>query len=425
VRKKKNKRTNKRRPGHGHPPNPSPKIHVKVAVADTDLRGATRLVKPALLYADRVTIYSPAASMMNAAVSLGAVTDPRHQTQLLLAMLQEVPELATRLDLRHEAVSQLNSFLATDPRQMRRLAADRGTRDQIEQLYSHLDDIQSVWQNEFPDAIDKATDKLGGDELLIAVQAGAVKVADLTGTSATEIVAASVRSATGGSAGPPIDDLVLQFLTRIVEMLNEDRTFPLLDVGSSGLVRALEAEAALAPSPHALRHGAEVKSAASFMGYLPYFPELPMDEILDLRRSLTKPLVRLRRELGRMSREFESRPIDETFEVEVEDAWRGQVAPALADIREALAEHRLLSETASIALGDPRRLMAEAGGVLATAHAEVVSLSSLLTAGLAVGVPLADVAARALHESRQGKRRARQSAFYFLHQLGEEARSRS
>lgn len=65
------------------------------------------------------------------------------------------------------------------------------------------------------------------------------------------------------------------------------------------------------------------------------------------------------------------RPIAQTFEVEVKDAWRRNVAPALADIREALAEHRLLSETASIAFGNPRRLMAEAGGVLATAHAEV------------------------------------------------------
>jgi hypothetical protein len=76
----------------------------------------------------------------------------------------------------------------------------------------------------------------------------------------------------------------------------------------------------------------------------------------------------------------------------VEDAWRTQVAPALADIREALAEHGLLSEAASIALGDPRRLLVEAGGVLAVAHGEVLSLSALLTTGLAAGLPLTDIA---------------------------------
>jgi hypothetical protein len=161
------------------------------------------------------------------------------------------------------------------------------------------------------------------------------------------------------------------------------------------------------------------------MGYLPYFPDLSMDEVLDLRKALAKPLVRFRGALARMSRDFESRPIDEEFEAEVGDAWRTQVAPALADIREALSEHGLLSEAASIALGDPRRLLVEAGGVLAAAHGDVVSLSGLITAGVAAGLPLADVAGRALLQSREAKRNARKNAFYFLHRLADEGRGRA
>lgn len=161
------------------------------------------------------------------------------------------------------------------------------------------------------------------------------------------------------------------------------------------------------------------------MGYLPYFPDLPMDEVLDLRRSLSKPLIRFRGALASLSRDFESRPIDESFDVEVEEVWRAEVSPAIADIREALAEHGLLNEAASIALGDPRRLLAEAGGVLAAAHGEVLSLSGLLTAGLATGLPLADVAGRALLHTRQARRESRKSAFYFLHRLGEESVKRA
>jgi hypothetical protein len=92
----------------------------------------------------------------------------------------------------------------------------------------------------------------------------------------------------------------------------------------------------------------------------------------------------------------------------VEDAWRTQVAPALADIREALAEHGLLSEAASIALGDPRRLLVEAGGVLAVAHGEVLSLSALLTTGLAPGLPLADIAGPGTETGSRGKARRAQ-----------------
>jgi hypothetical protein len=415
-------KSKKRRGRAGPPPtSAAPKVHVKVAVADTDLRVATRLVKPAVLYADRVTIYSPAASMMSAVAELGRVTDPRQQLLLTLEIVKEVPQLAGQLHVPDETLEQLKAFLTVDPRLVRRIGALHGARDQIDQLYDQLGGLDSIWQQQMPEAIANAKDTLGADELLVAVQAGAVKIADLGDTPTSEVIADSLRRATGVSTGTSLDDLILGFTARIVEMLGEHRTFPLLDAQSSGLVRALEKEAALAPSPHALHRGAEVASAASFMGYVPYFPDLPMDEVLDLRKSLSKPLVRFRGALSKLSREFESRPIDEAFEAEVEDTWRTQVAPALADIREALAEHGLLSEAASIALGDPRRLVVEAGGVLAAAHGEVLSLSALLTTGLAAGLPLADIAGRALQQSREAKRGARKSAFYFLHQLGEEA----
>jgi hypothetical protein len=252
-----------------------------------------------------------------------------------------------------------------------------------------------------------------------------VKVASLGGSPNSDVIADSLRRATGASTGTAVDDMILGFTARIVEMLAEPRSFPLFDAQASGLVRALEREAAATPSSHAMRRGAEVSSAASFMGYLPYFPDLPMDEVLDLKKALAKPLIRFRGVLARMSREFESRPIDQEFEAEVEDAWRTQVAPALADIREALADHGLLSEAASIAMGDPRRLLVEAGGVLAAAHGDVVSLSGLVTAGVAAGLPLADVAGRALQQRRVAKRDTRKSAFYFLHRLAEEAIGRA
>jgi hypothetical protein len=421
----KNAKRNKRRGQAGPPPNAAaPKVHVKVAVADADLRGAARLIKPALLYADRVTVYSPAASLLSAVADLGRVTDPRRQLFVTLQLARDVPQLAHELNVPDETLEQLKAFLAIDPRLVRRIGAAHGGKEQIDQLYEHLGSLGSIWQDQMPQAIDKVKETLGADELLVAVQAGAVKVADLGTTSTSQVVTDALRYATGTSARDTVDDLILGFTARIVEMLGEHRTFPLLDAQSSGLVRALEREAGVTPSPQALERGAEVTSAASFMGYLPYFPELSIDEVLDLRKSLSSPLIRFRGALAKLSREFESRSIDEGFAAEVEDVWRTQIAPALADIREALAEHGLLSEVASITLGDPRRLLAEAGGVLAAAHGEVLSLSGLLTAGLAAGLPIADVAGRALRQAQDAKRSVRTSAFYFLHRLGEEARRR-
>lgn len=53
------KRDKRRRNSGGPSGGGTPKVRVKVSVADADLDAATRLVKPALLYADSVTLYSP------------------------------------------------------------------------------------------------------------------------------------------------------------------------------------------------------------------------------------------------------------------------------------------------------------------------------------------------------------------------------
>ncbi|MCC7078649.1 MAG: hypothetical protein IT198_16135 [Acidimicrobiia bacterium] len=419
---KRSKKGKRRRRRTGPPPNTAaPKIHIKVAVAETDLRNATQLVKSAILYADRVTVYSPVASLVGAVADLGDVTAPQQQVALLLDIVRQVPSLAARLDAPADELAQLEAFLAVDPRLMRQAAAAHGGRGQIDKVYEQLQDLSSVWEDEMPEAIEKAKETVGAEELLVAVEAGAVNIADLGAMPTSEVIIDSLSRATGATPGTVLDEMILGFTARIVDMLSEPRAFPLLDAQSSGLARALERETVASPSLHAMRRGSEVASAASFMGYLPYFPALPMDEVLDLRKSLSKPLIRFRGALAKLSREFQSRPIDEAFESEVEEAWRAQVAPALADIREGLAEHGLLREAASIAQGDLRRLLTEAGGVLAAGSAEILPLSALLMAGLAASVPVADVAGRAVLRRREARTEARKNAFYFLHRLAEES----
>lgn len=419
--KSKRKKRGSQSPQHN---TPSPKVHVKVVLADSDLKRAAQLVKPALLYADRVTVYSPAASLMKAFTDLERIKDPQKQIIQMLQIVQNVPQLASELNAPPETLAMLDAFLGLDPRMVRRLSAVHGAGDQMDQIYEKLAEFGSVWTKELPEAIDNAKTTMGARELSLAVEAGAVGVADLSGTPASDLIADSLRAATGAPTDSSVDSLVLGFVARMVEILGEHRTFPLFDAQSSGLIRSLERTAGFTPSPQALRRGAEVTSAASFMGYLPYFPDLPMDEVLDLRRTLKSPLIRFRSAMTALSREFESRPIDESFDAQVDEAWRRQVAPALLEIREALSEHGLLREAASIALGDPRRLLAEAGGVLAAAHGEVVSLSGVLAASVAAALPMADVAGRALKESLGSKRAARSSAFYFLHKVAEEAERR-
>ena len=379
------------------------------------------LVKPAVLYADRVTIYSPAATMLTAVTEFAALTDPGERVASTLRIIRQVPEFAGQLDVPAETLDQIGAFLALDPRLVRMLSKSQGVGAELDAFYEKMAGMTSIWENQMPETIAKVKGLLGADELLVALEAGAVDVAELGEAQGSEMIADALRAASGARVSQSTEELVLAYTARIVEMLTEKRTFPLLDAQTSGLARSLELEAGLIIPAGVATRGAEVASAASFMGFLPAFDRMPMDEILDLRRSLRGPLLRFRSVLAKISRDFEARLTDESFDAEVEGVWRTQVAPALQEIRETLAEHGLLREAASIALGDPKRLAVEAGGVIAAARADVVALSSLWTAGLSASLPLADIAGRALQKRREGRRAARNHAFYFLHRVGERA----
>jgi hypothetical protein len=145
------------------------------------------------------------------------------------------------------------------------------------------------------------------------------------------------RAATGGPTTTV--ELVTAFVERVLEVMRARRGFPMLDAEASGLVRAFDAIGVVSPS--AVDRSTEITTAAHLMGFLPAFPHLPIDEVLGLRDEIKGPVVRFRGEVATIAKAFESRAIDEDFDIEVEDAWRMTVAPSLEDIREALAEHGL------------------------------------------------------------------------------------
>jgi hypothetical protein len=322
-------------------------------------------------------------------------------------------------------MAQLRLFLRADPRVVRLLSRKTGAAGQeIEKLYEKLGEVSAIWDEQMPDAVAKAKAAAGGGELHVAVEAGAVEIADLTGPTSSRLLTDSIRAALGSRSSESLDELMVAYVTRTAEILTAGKTFPLLDATSSDLVRAMEREASIEPSSHAVRRSSEVGAAARLMGFLPDFPDLPMDEVLDLRGQLQEPLVRFRSAMAEMTRDFSTRSFDEEFALEVEDAWRQRVEPALAEIREALAEHGLLREVASVALGDPRRILLEAGGVFAAGHGELISISEMMTAALATAVPAADIVGRAILKVRNGRRDVRSNGFYFLHHLGSEAANR-
>lgn len=396
-----------------------PLLHVKVVLAGGELSAAMPLVKPALLYADRVTVLSPVAWMLNDVTKLADVEDPVQQVEIMLSIMEQVPELTGQVKVPPN-LRDLLPVLVKNRRLLRALAKVAGSELEIDALYSSLEQIAESWRD-FRPALEQVHDRLGTAELSRAIDRKLVTVEDLGTVGRTDALASSLNAVTGG----PVDDLFEQvlggFLAGALDAMADRKTLPLLDADASGLMRAFDAELGSGAAPDGGARSREIGAVAVLAGFLPYFTEMPVDEIVGLRRELSVPLVRFRAAMALMSREVDSRPLDDEFEAEIAQRWRSDVEPALLEIRETLAEHGLLRQVASIAFGDPRRLMLESGAVIAATLSPQHVVQGAIAAGLAAAVPATDLGLRAVRERQRGRDAARRNEFYFLHRVAEEA----
>lgn len=399
-----------------------PPVHVEV-VAPVDLKGLASLIKPAVLYADQVTIHSPAAALLHGVTQFAELTEPADQLEALVEVSRQAPS-ALPFDFDATVVAQLGSFLRLTPVQRRRLGQAAGVDAQFRELEAMVHRIRVMWETEMPVVIEKILDMTGADDLVDAIEAGVIEIAPLAKRASTDHVAGTVAAAaaTGDGEGQ-LDPMFDGFLETLVEIVTSPSSFPLLDADATGLVRSMERESVLVFGPPVATRGAEVDAATRFMAYLPYFPDMPLADVLDLRREIDEPLVRFRGEMTKLSNEF-ARPVDDRFAAEVESAWRARIAPALADIRESLADHGLLREVSSVVRGDVRQLATEAGGVIAASHTNLIDLSGLLTLGAVAAVPALHTIGKAVNGRISARRDVEKQGFYFLHKIDSEARRR-
>jgi len=220
-----------------------------------------------------------------------------------------------------------------------------------------------------------------------------------------------------------IDDFLRGFVEHLRSVVTDRKGFPLLDATSIGLVRQDEADGRVSPNPKTMLRGSEVGIASSSMGFLPSFPDLPMDEVIDLRPVLRGPLYKFRTEMASLARELGATPIDQDFDDEADELWRLKIEPSLQELRETLADNGLLRTTASIMADDYKVLLAEAGGVFHLSQANAWDI--VRSAAVALAAPIGHAVAQGVRQYASSQRSTSRHSLYFLHRLDVEVNRRS
>jgi hypothetical protein len=349
---------------------------------DMDLGADLTLVKPALLYADRVRLMSPVATLLSGLASLGYAAG-LERAELIAQLLETLGEPNAK-----QIGVMVRGMVAIDqlPRDQRRKLLGSEARE----LRKQLDSLDEIWA-ELRAKVDEVLVQAHVDELVPAVANGLVEVEPLT----------------DGAGDDPVEQILQGFVSRIGEILAGGFAYPLFDDQMGALVQANIAQGIFSASPGTEDRGRRVSAAAELMSYLPAFPLATVGDILGVRDELKGPLVRFRSAMIDVARTLDAAPHQEEFKAEIESVYRRDVAPALLEIRQAVQDNAYLRQLLGESAKDvPKWLGA---GFLAMAAAHWDQLPAIATAAAGAG-------AQAAWRTMADRRKIRERQFYFLYE---------
>lgn len=363
-------------------------------------------VRAAILYADEIEVVSPASEMLLGMNDL-AETSSAPAFDILRGLdCDTLDKMSSGRGEEMKAVlDALPIFL--DPRFESVLGAlDDEQAKTFHELSAGLRDMAEESSQELRDQFATMNADAGGPELAAATKTGVVKLKPLFG------------------ADDAWDESVLveRYAAEIIDLLADGSRHMLLDQGTTQFARALIEDNRVEPSALALPNALQALLGTGVIARLPTFGETPADELLDMRSDLMAPLGRYRRAVASLGEKMRVGPLDGEAQADVDHLYLTEIAPALVEMREQLADHGLVREFAKT-IGANLKAVVTGGvatsGLVFGIHA-ATDLAAVAGAGLAA-MPALTGAAAVLAQATQNRREAladvRGLDLYYLHEL--------
>lgn len=366
-----------------------------------DLGREIRLVGPALLYADEVSLISPIAQILGDMRSVSTLSFHDRLRLIIMAM----PDVNNFSDFNKkwrefmDAEAKANMTRAERRRQYSLEQQDqwRAARKQWDDFQR---DLQRTWEQEVRPNVEAQYEASKAAELEPARRKGLLKI---------ERVSVGDFWTT--------DSLVDDLFSRVSALLSSSSAYPLLDPVISNLVRLALEEKKIVVERTAEARAYEATAAATFMNALPSFPNATIAELLGIREELRAPLVNFRKALYEMREASTVSAFDADIQVHLQDVYARSVLPAIEDIKTAVQSNGFLRHVRTALREDVRAMIsipASAGlywvnDALSAAQQDV--LGSLVAAGT-----VAHVGSSAMSKRAETRSEIEQRAMYFLYQ---------
>lgn len=390
-----------------------PLLHITIGTHPTkelNLEQEIRLAKTALLYADQVKLYSLTASA--------------------LKMASRVADLPLNYKLR--VLEQVTPFISQDDesekllkfyRDFKKITNKRylGAKELV--LKNNIEKELAIQWEKMRDVASTMINNSGIAELDNAIKDGILEFHTFEKTNTNEVVAdfmaSSIEAAVSASTGlkrnlsSREDKLIAEFVEQVFDSVSNGLTYPLFDEQTASLVKAGIRENKIPIPSLGLDHGKQIGLVKQLLEYLPTFENATIDEILDIRKELDKPLTRFRKAIINFSQDIKSAAWDRDFPPEVDKIYYRDVKPALLDIEESIKSNKFLLALLRKFAEKPAVL--PAGSLFSMAISQFSSLPNELAVSLGVGTASAALIYEAYDDWARKKQATEQNLLFFYY----------
>ena len=291
-------------------------FHITIGSAPAhglSLEGDLRLVKSALLYADQVKLCSLLSSLM-VTMSVLMESDQKRYFEMFETLLPAMAEDKVQ-----------GQQIAEMMRRYRSIGNQKNATKHELQLRAKIQPMLAQLRTNLNEVITRILKEAGIQDLNRAIEAGLLELH-------------TFRSADTWDT----NGLVQEYVEALRETLSSGATYPLFDDQTGNLVKTGLKAGRINVSQAGIIRGKHSGLAARLLERLPLFDHATVNEILDIRRELEKPLTRFRSSIIKFSDGIRTAAWDEDFSFEAEQVFQRDVQPAVLDLEEAVKTNKYL-----------------------------------------------------------------------------------
>lgn len=381
---------------------------------DLELKEDLKLIRASLLYADEIELIGIAEYALMHYLPKGIVKahDINEIFNVFMPFIKAVNTEDAKQILRDFETIKRDMALIQPIYQNKRRRSRQEILAQVK-----LDKIQNQAKEELLSAINPFLKADGPSEINRIREKGYIKVYDYKKDNFT------------------LDDLAGSYIGNLLQVAYDETAFPLFDKITADVADSIIKRKKLSVTdikPEVIRHAGV---ATNIIMTLPALEKAGIDELIDLKKDLSIPLINFRKAIYQFSEEIESMPWEKDFEYDCLKLYSTEVLPKIEEINELACETSVLRNMGKQVLQDEeirKKLGFVAGGIATTItttsnlEGVVGVLEKLLHQSAGIGVTAAvamtflqsaNMYINAREKTNEAKKNIKNNMMYFYYKL--------